>query len=87
MKSETVPLRKLPVAGMLSLLLLAGCGGGNQTTSSGGPNSVPTISSIAPSCAPAGEPVQLTVAGTNFVASSVVRWNGTDLPTTSNGSI
>jgi 6-phosphogluconolactonase len=87
MKSETVPLRKLPVAGMLSLLLLAGCGGGNQTTSTGGPNSVPTISSIAPSCAPAGEPVQLTVAGTNFVASSVVRWNGTDLPTTSNGSI
>jgi YVTN family beta-propeller protein len=49
--------------------------------------SVPTIQVLFPSCAPAGEPVQLTVVGQNFVASSVVRWNGSDQPTTSNGSI
>jgi YVTN family beta-propeller protein len=184
MKSETVLVRKLAVAGIVSLLLLAGCGGGgqssiNQSTSSGsnptptittispnstvagsaaftltingtnfvgasmvnfggsatattfvnstqltaaipaasiastgtpavtvtnpapgggtskainftitsGLSSVPTIQVLFPSCAPAGEPIQLTVVGLNFVASSVVRWNGSDRPTTSNGSI
>ncbi|MGB9242272.1 MAG: beta-propeller fold lactonase family protein [Candidatus Acidiferrales bacterium] len=63
----------------------------NFTITSGGPSSVPTISLLAPSCAPAEEPVQLTVVGpnpgANFVAGSVVRWNGSDRPTTSNGSI
>jgi YVTN family beta-propeller protein len=54
-------------------------------------SAVPTISLLAPSCAPPEEPVQLTVVGpnpgANFVAGSVVRWNGSDRPTTSNGSI
>jgi YVTN family beta-propeller protein len=45
-------------------------------------SSVPAISSLFPSCAPAGEPVQLTVGGQAFVDSSVVRWNGSDQPTT-----
>ncbi len=63
----------------------------NFTVTSGS-NPVPTINSLYPSCAPAGEQFvdsvdnQLTVVGLNLVASSVVRWNGTDLPTTSNGS-
>ncbi|MGC1449770.1 MAG: beta-propeller fold lactonase family protein [Candidatus Sulfotelmatobacter sp.] len=56
-------------------------------TITSGLNSVPAISALAPSCAPPGEPVQLTVVGLNFVAGSVVRWNGSDVPTTSNGSI
>jgi 6-phosphogluconolactonase (cycloisomerase 2 family) len=43
---------------------------------------VPMISLLAPSCAPAGEPLQLSVVGTNFMDSSVVRWNGSDRPTT-----
>jgi YVTN family beta-propeller protein len=64
-------------------------------TSGNGP--VPTINSLIPSCVPAGEQFinavnnQLTVTGLNFVASSVVRWNGTDRPTAldtnSNGKI
>ena len=66
-------------------------GGGTSNainlTITGGLNSVPAISLLDPSCAPAGEAVQLTVVGLNFVASSVVRWNGSDRPTTSNGSI
>src|SRR5579872_1261694 len=49
--------------------------------------SPPAIIVLSPSCAPARESVQLQVVGTNFVASSVVRWNGSDRPTTSNGSI
>jgi YVTN family beta-propeller protein len=62
----------------------------NFTITSGGPNPVPTIQILFPSCAPAGEPVQLAVIGPNnagFVAGSVVRWNGSDRPTTSDGSI
>src|ERR1700733_7079562 len=59
-------------------------------------NPVPTISALSPSCAPAGEQFvdavdnQLTVAaatGGLFVVGSVVRWNGSDRPTTSNGSV
>jgi YVTN family beta-propeller protein len=62
-------------------------------TVSGGSNSVPTIDALFPSCAPAGEQFvdsvdnQLTVVVQNFVANSVVRWNGSDRPTTGNGSI
>ena len=51
-------------------------------------SSVPTINLLSPNCAPAGEQVlnpfvngQLLVNGLNFVASSVVRWNGSDRPT------
>jgi 6-phosphogluconolactonase (cycloisomerase 2 family) len=50
-------------------------------------STVPTISLLAPSCAPVGEPLQLTVVGTNLMPSSVVRWNGSDQPTTGNGTI
>jgi YVTN family beta-propeller protein len=89
------------LATLISLSLCA-CGGGggtsqssiNQPASSGSsPNPVPTISALSPSCAPAGEQFvdsvdsHLTVVGANFVAGSVVRWNGSDRPTTSNGSI
>ena len=54
-----------------------------------GLNSVPTISALFPNCVPAGEQFvdsvndQLQVVGNNFVAGSVVRWNGSDRPTTS----
>src|SRR3984885_14994407 len=65
----------------------------NFTVTSAGSSSVPTISALFPSCAPAGEQLVdstdnlLTVVGTNFDPSSVVRWNGSDRPTTSNGSV
>ena len=66
-----------------------------QPVSSGSsPNPVPTISALSPSCVPAGEQFidavdnQLTVIGPNdFVTGSVVRWNGSDRQTTSNGSV
>jgi YVTN family beta-propeller protein len=63
------------------------------TITNPGTNPVAAISTLYPSCAPAGEQLVdstdnlLTVVGDNFLPSSVVRWNGTDLPTTSNGSI
>jgi YVTN family beta-propeller protein len=49
---------------------------------------IPTINGLFPTCVPAGEQFidsvndQLTVSGLNFEASSVVRWNGSDRPTT-----
>jgi hypothetical protein len=49
----------------------------------GGFNPVPTVSGLVPSSATAGDPAfALTVQGNNFIAASVVRWNGTDRPTT-----
>jgi 6-phosphogluconolactonase (cycloisomerase 2 family) len=62
-----------------------GPGGGtsnavNFTISTTSP--VPTINSLFPSCAPfAGQDFTLSVDGLNFLASSVVRWNGSDRPT------
>src|SRR5947208_12531780 len=46
-------------------------------------NPVPTLSSIAPSTAATGSGAfTLTATGTKFIASSVVRWNGSNRTTT-----
>jgi len=64
-------------------------------TSGSGSNPIPTIFTLFPSCAPAGEQFidgadnQLAVISQTvglFVAGSVVRWNGSDRPTTSSSS-
>ena len=88
MKSETVLVRKLAVGGIVSLLLLAGCGGGasqssiNQPTSSGS-NPTPTITTISPNCTvPGGAAFTLTINGTNFVAASMVNFGGSAPATT-----
>ncbi|HEY3204475.1 MAG TPA: PQQ-dependent sugar dehydrogenase [Thermoanaerobaculia bacterium] len=47
------------------------------------PYPVPTASSLSPAAAIAGDPdFTLTVNGTGFVYGSVIRWNGSDRPTT-----
>ena len=43
---------------------------------------VPTITSVAPTSTTALSAFTLTVTGTGFFPSSVVRWNGSDRPTT-----
>ena len=77
-----------------------GSGGGtsqsttHQTGSSGPtPSLVLTISALSPSCAPAGAQFidgadnQLSVISNDSIAEgSVVRWNGSDRPTTSDGT-
>jgi peptidoglycan/xylan/chitin deacetylase (PgdA/CDA1 family) len=46
-------------------------------------NPLPTVTALNPTSAVAGDPAfTLTVTGTNFVGSSVVRWNGSARPTT-----
>ena len=45
-------------------------------------NPAPVVSALSPSSATAGGTAfTLTVSGSNFVSSSVVRWNGSDRPT------
>src|SRR5262249_17964918 len=47
------------------------------------PNPAPTLSSLSPDSAFAGDdPFTLAVTGTNFVAGSVVQFNGSPRPTT-----
>ena len=88
MKSEVVLVRNLAVGGIVTLLLLAGCGGGaspssiNQPPSSGS-NSTPTITTISPNTIVAGSAAfTLTVNGTNFVAASMVGFGGSAVATT-----
>jgi subtilisin family serine protease len=46
-------------------------------------NPVPQVSSLSPSSAVVGQSAfTLTVNGSNFTSSSIVRWNGADRPTT-----
>src|SRR5580704_7553435 len=93
-----IPASSIVLAGTLTVTVTnpapaGGTSNASDFTVSGGSNSLPTIQVLYPSCAPAGEQFvdsvdnQLTVVGQNFVANSVVRWNGSDRPSTSNGSI
>ena len=97
--TAAIPASSIVSTGTLSVTVTNPAPGGGTsnplsfTVTSAGSSSVPTISALFPSCAPAGEQLVdstdnlLTVVGDNFLSGSVVRWNGTDLPTTSNGSI
>lgn len=73
------------LAGSLLLALaLAGCGGGGGGGTSPPPsNPVPTLTSISPTSAAVGGPAfTLTVNGSKFISSSVVRWGGQNRTTT-----
>ena len=83
MKSEPVLVRKLAVGGIVSLLLLAGCGGGTNPPVSRGSNPTPTITAISPNSTVAGGAAfTLTINGTNFVAASMVNFGGSAPATT-----
>jgi DNA-binding beta-propeller fold protein YncE len=89
-----IPASDLAAAGTAAVTVFnPALGGGTSKamnfTITGGANAGPTIDSLSPSCAPQGTEVltpyfnrQLLVHGQNFVAGSVVRWNGSDRPTT-----
>ena len=56
---------------------------GSLTFTINAPNPVPTLTTLSPNSATAGGAgFTLTATGSNFVASSVVRWNGTNRTTT-----
>ena len=96
--TAAIPAAAIASTGTMAVTVTNPAPGGGTSNSinftiTSGLNPVPTINSLYPSCAPAGEQFvdsvdnQLVVVGLNFVAGSVVRWNGSDRPTTSNGSI
>lgn len=101
--TAAIPASSVASAGTMAVRVTNPAPGGGPSNSvnfnvtSGGPNPVPTIATLFPSCAPAGEQFvdsvddQLTVIGpnpgANFAADSVVQWNGINRPTTSNGSV
>jgi 6-phosphogluconolactonase len=100
--TAAIPAASIASTGTMAVTVTNPAPGGGTSLSlpfiiGSGVNPVPTINTLYPSCAPAGEQFvdsvdnQLTVIsdniGNNFVAGSVVRWNGIDRPTTSNGSI
>lgn len=84
--------RTLAVLGIVSLVMLAGCGGGASSAVNNPPppsppppthTTSPTITSIFPTTATAGGVgFDLAVNGKNFVSDSVVTWNGSPRPTT-----
>jgi len=74
--------RAFALPGVLLAFFLAGCGGGEGTSGSGGetPQDIPTLSSIAPSSTTAGgSAVNLVLYGSNFENEATVAWNGTTL--------
>jgi DNA-binding beta-propeller fold protein YncE len=90
--TAAIPASSIASAGMSAVTVTNPAPGGGTSNAINftvtGTSSVPTLSSMYPSCVPAGEQFvdsinnQLTLSRLNFEASSVVRWNGTDLPTT-----
>ncbi|MEO8541585.1 MAG: hypothetical protein ABI577_17720 [bacterium] len=77
------------VGGSYSVTALYNTGGTNVLALAVGgvSNPVPSISLLGPSTATAGSAqFTMTVTGSNFIASSIVNWNGAALATTYSGS-
>ena len=76
MNNNAVLRRMLVISGIMSLLFLAGCGGSTSQSLNNQPPT-PTITTISPNSAAAGDAAfTLTITGTNFVAASVVNFGG-----------
>lgn len=86
--TASIAADKIGAAGQVNVQVvnLAPGGGASNTLpftiSAPGQNPVPSISTVTPGSAPAGgSAFTLTVNGANFIAGSVVRWNGADRAT------
>ncbi|MGI9046418.1 MAG: IPT/TIG domain-containing protein [Burkholderiales bacterium] len=84
--TATIPATDIATAGTASVTVTAPDGIVSNAiafTISGADNPAPTLTSISPTSATAGGATfTLTVTGSNFVSSSVVRWNGANRTTT-----
>jgi len=86
--TAAIPAADIAAAGTAQITVFNSAPGGGtsnpQTFTINPPsNPVPTTTGLSPTSAVAGGPgFMLTVAGTNFIAGSVVRWNGADRATT-----
>ena len=83
--SAAIPASDVAATGTATVSVFTGPPGGGTSAPATFSilNPVPVLSSHSPSAVIAGGPAfTLTVNGSGFVASSVVRWNGADRPTT-----
>ncbi len=83
--NATIPASDLTMAGPAAVTVLTPAPGGGTSSaiSLAILNPAPTVTTLAPSTAIVGAAgFPLTVNGTSFLASSVVRWNGSDRTTT-----
>jgi hypothetical protein len=83
--TAAIPASDVATAGTANVTVFnpAPGGGTSNTATFTITNPAPTISSISPATAVAGSGgFTLVITGTNFVNSSVVRWNGSPRPTT-----
>src|SRR5207249_5734605 len=86
--TAAIPAGDIAVAGTATVTVFNPAPGGGTSnpqtfTITAASNPVPTSTGLTPTSAPAGgTQFTLTVTGTNFVASSVVRWNGAARTTT-----
>ncbi len=87
--STVIPASDISSAGTATVSVFnPSPGGGNSagqtfTISSSPTNPIPSLTSISPNSATAGNPgFTLTATGANFIPSSFVTWNGTSRPTT-----
>ncbi len=68
---------------LVVVLGMSSCGGGSSSTSQIETNPTPTVSSISPTSATAGQAgFTLTVNGTGYISASTVLWNGSSVTTT-----
>ena len=93
--TAAIPAASITSTGTSAVIVFNPVGGGtsnsvNFTITGTSGNPVPALNYLSPGCAPPGSSLAsaggLAVGGQNLVAASVVRWNGSDLPTTFNGS-
>jgi hypothetical protein len=87
-----IPASDIANPGIVNVTVLtppntAGLGGGSSSivpfTITPAANPVPVLTSLNPNAATAGSAaLTLTLTGSNFIAGSVVRWNGANRPTT-----
>ena len=87
--TATIPASDIATGGTASITVFnPGPGGGASNAATFTVNNpTPVLASVNPTSATAGGPVfTLTVSGSNFVGGSVVRWNGSDRPTSGSGN-
>ena len=85
--TAAIPAGDIAVAGAAAITVFTPAPGGGISNALDlpvvNPNPVPVLASLSPSAAPLGaESLTLTANGSNFVGSSVLRWNGSARPTT-----
>lgn len=83
--TATIPATDIAATGTASITVFNGSPGGGLSGAATLPiqNPVPAITTLSPDTVGAGSGAfTLTVNGTNFAAGAIIRWNGSDRPTT-----